>query len=298
MSLVGPRPLPGGDPRHVRSRSSSPCAARSGPGLTGLWQVAGRSDLDMTGLEQLDRRYLDEPLAREGPPHPRPHARWPCWPAPGRTEWPTAPPSSTTGSSRGAAPSRCSPRWSTACRPSALYCIVEDLERRAPPTARRPRSCARRSSSASRGRRRTTGTSRRSCRWRSSSSTSAATTSSCRAATRSPSAPAPARSRSTSATCTRRCASRGTSRACTSTPSATGAGHARSPPALAFHYLRMWDRGAGTSVDDFVANSAVRGRPHPQDLRAAVDGDPPAGRRRATSPPAGRRAATSSPVAG
>jgi glycosyltransferase involved in cell wall biosynthesis len=30
---------------------------------------------------------------------------------------------------------------------------------------------------------------------------------------------------------------------------------------LAFHYLRMWDRGAGTSVDDFVANSAfVAGR--------------------------------------
>ena len=30
---------------------------------------------------------------------------------------------------------------------------------------------------------------------------------------------------------------------------------------LAFHYLRMWDRGAGTSVDDFVANSEfVAGR--------------------------------------
>ena len=30
------------------------------PGLTGLWQVAGRSDLDMAGLVELDRRYLAE----------------------------------------------------------------------------------------------------------------------------------------------------------------------------------------------------------------------------------------------
>ena len=60
MSLVGPRPLPREildtfDPEFVALRR----AVR--PGLTGLWQVAGRSDLDMTGLEELDRRYLAEP---------------------------------------------------------------------------------------------------------------------------------------------------------------------------------------------------------------------------------------------
>ena len=60
MSLVGPRPLPTSildtfDPEFVRLRRTVP------PGLTGLWQVAGRSDLDMQGLEQLDRRYLERP---------------------------------------------------------------------------------------------------------------------------------------------------------------------------------------------------------------------------------------------
>ena len=60
MSLVGPRPLPREildtfDPEFVALRRTVR------PGLTGLWQVAGRSDLDMTGLEELDRRYLAEP---------------------------------------------------------------------------------------------------------------------------------------------------------------------------------------------------------------------------------------------
>ncbi len=60
MSLVGPRPLPMNildtfDPEFVALRRMVR------PGLTGLWQVAGRSDLDMRGLEELDRRYLAAP---------------------------------------------------------------------------------------------------------------------------------------------------------------------------------------------------------------------------------------------
>jgi lipopolysaccharide/colanic/teichoic acid biosynthesis glycosyltransferase len=59
MALVGPRPLPAMildtfDPDFVELRRTVP------PGLTGLWQVAGRSDIDMAGLVELDRRYLAE----------------------------------------------------------------------------------------------------------------------------------------------------------------------------------------------------------------------------------------------
>ena len=59
MSLVGPRPLdlalvgklPGGAlERRARMR----------PGLTGLWQVSGRSELDMDALLALDIRYVTE----------------------------------------------------------------------------------------------------------------------------------------------------------------------------------------------------------------------------------------------
>ena len=70
MSLVGPRPLPAHDPRHLDPEFVA--LRRIGaPGLTGLWQVAGRSDLDMTGLEQLDRRYLAGPTLGRGSAHPR-----------------------------------------------------------------------------------------------------------------------------------------------------------------------------------------------------------------------------------
>jgi lipopolysaccharide/colanic/teichoic acid biosynthesis glycosyltransferase len=57
MSLVGPRPLP----RFVIE--ALPCEfvdARRAvrPGLTGLWQVSGRSDGDIGELIRLDRSYL------------------------------------------------------------------------------------------------------------------------------------------------------------------------------------------------------------------------------------------------
>jgi exopolysaccharide biosynthesis polyprenyl glycosylphosphotransferase len=59
MSLVGPRPLPLRDVHHftdarLMRRFSVP------PGLTGLWQVSGRSRLTFDDWVQLDLRYIDE----------------------------------------------------------------------------------------------------------------------------------------------------------------------------------------------------------------------------------------------
>ena len=52
MSLVGPRPLPERDYGMLedwhRKRYLVP------PGITGLWQVSGRSELDFDGLVHLD----------------------------------------------------------------------------------------------------------------------------------------------------------------------------------------------------------------------------------------------------
>src|SRR5437763_11056183 len=57
MSLVGPRPLPIRDytllePWHRRRYNVL-------PGVTGLWQVAGRSDLTFDDLVRLDFYYLE-----------------------------------------------------------------------------------------------------------------------------------------------------------------------------------------------------------------------------------------------
>ena len=57
MSLVGPRPLPDYhierlDPRIVSIRS------RVRPGITGLWQVSGRSDVNTEGMERFDGYYV------------------------------------------------------------------------------------------------------------------------------------------------------------------------------------------------------------------------------------------------
>jgi exopolysaccharide biosynthesis polyprenyl glycosylphosphotransferase len=59
MSLVGPRPLPLRDVQHF-TRGSLMRRFSVLPGLTGLWQVSGRSDLGFDEWITLDLRYIDE----------------------------------------------------------------------------------------------------------------------------------------------------------------------------------------------------------------------------------------------
>ena len=57
MSLVGPRP-----PLPARWRSTTRRCSRRllvKPGLTGLWQVSGRSDLSWEESVRLDLRYVE-----------------------------------------------------------------------------------------------------------------------------------------------------------------------------------------------------------------------------------------------
>ena len=57
MSLVGPRPpLPG---EYARYHDATHRRLRVKPGLTGLWQVSGRSDLPWEEAVRLDLRYVD-----------------------------------------------------------------------------------------------------------------------------------------------------------------------------------------------------------------------------------------------
>ena len=57
MSLVGPRPFVESEvvaaPAEFRRREAVT------PGMTGAWQVSGRSDTDFDELEELDRWYVD-----------------------------------------------------------------------------------------------------------------------------------------------------------------------------------------------------------------------------------------------
>jgi lipopolysaccharide/colanic/teichoic acid biosynthesis glycosyltransferase len=57
MSLVGPRPLP----RYHHNELSSQVKklrAQVRPGVTGLWQVSGRSDIGNDGIEKWDSYYV------------------------------------------------------------------------------------------------------------------------------------------------------------------------------------------------------------------------------------------------
>jgi exopolysaccharide biosynthesis polyprenyl glycosylphosphotransferase len=57
MSLVGPRPLPLRDYRRLEDWHRKRYLVL--PGMTGLWQIAGRSDLSFDDLVRLDFYYLD-----------------------------------------------------------------------------------------------------------------------------------------------------------------------------------------------------------------------------------------------
>ena len=57
MSLVGPRPLPGYHHEALSDNARLP-RNRVKPGLTGLWQIAGRGDNDISGMEEWDTYYV------------------------------------------------------------------------------------------------------------------------------------------------------------------------------------------------------------------------------------------------
>jgi lipopolysaccharide/colanic/teichoic acid biosynthesis glycosyltransferase len=57
MSLVGPRPPLPSEVEHYAEEESLRLRVR--PGLTGLWQVSGRSDLSWEQSVQLDLLYVE-----------------------------------------------------------------------------------------------------------------------------------------------------------------------------------------------------------------------------------------------
>jgi lipopolysaccharide/colanic/teichoic acid biosynthesis glycosyltransferase len=57
MSLVGPRPLPMRDFERMEEWHKKRYLVM--PGITGLWQVSGRSELDFDDLVRLDFYYLE-----------------------------------------------------------------------------------------------------------------------------------------------------------------------------------------------------------------------------------------------
>ena len=57
MSLVGPRPLPMRDFERLEEWHKKRYLVL--PGITGLWQVSGRSELDFDDLVRLDFLYLE-----------------------------------------------------------------------------------------------------------------------------------------------------------------------------------------------------------------------------------------------
>lgn len=57
MSLVGPRPIVDEELRHYGPQAQHYLAVR--PGITGLWQVSGRSDTDYVERVDLDVKYVE-----------------------------------------------------------------------------------------------------------------------------------------------------------------------------------------------------------------------------------------------
>jgi lipopolysaccharide/colanic/teichoic acid biosynthesis glycosyltransferase len=61
MAMVGPRPVVPPELAEYRSRGAEQAYLDSRPGLTGLWQVSGRSNLGYDQRIALDLEYLDDP---------------------------------------------------------------------------------------------------------------------------------------------------------------------------------------------------------------------------------------------
>jgi lipopolysaccharide/colanic/teichoic acid biosynthesis glycosyltransferase len=63
MSLVGPRPLPIGDFKRIQQKDDVGSyfrgRAKVKPGMTGLWQVSGRSHLGFREMVMLDLYYIE-----------------------------------------------------------------------------------------------------------------------------------------------------------------------------------------------------------------------------------------------
>jgi lipopolysaccharide/colanic/teichoic acid biosynthesis glycosyltransferase len=57
MSLIGPRPLPPDHYRELRETTRM-LRDRVRPGMTGLWQVSGRSESGTTGMDRWDASYV------------------------------------------------------------------------------------------------------------------------------------------------------------------------------------------------------------------------------------------------
>ena len=56
MSLVGPRPIVADEAQYYGDHYAGYLAAR--PGMTGLWQVSGRSDVSYAERVELDAKYV------------------------------------------------------------------------------------------------------------------------------------------------------------------------------------------------------------------------------------------------
>ena len=58
MSIIGPRPLPVAEQQNIRGHHRRRLALK--PGITGLWQVSGRSNITFEAWMELDLRHVDE----------------------------------------------------------------------------------------------------------------------------------------------------------------------------------------------------------------------------------------------